>query len=388
MKQKKKWWLTGAVVLVAIVIGGMLLSKSSALNTYFMEKKVSSTLNDYAENVVKATLTTFAADVGQLHENVVKLQKKPSDANLEQTAGAWRTARNQWQKVRSFFYGPGVYYDFNRQIATFPVDRPMIDYVVGEMAAERFALDLSAFRRDTRGTQRGLLAIEYLLFREGKPRSAEAVSAAELTYLELTSRLLEAETLDFIAAWFGTDSLNATQQQLVKSVQVEIRAGFVTEFTQPGTAQSRYFSSSVVLQDILGEITTAIGDVCDVIPDDLGSEDFFAGETWFSNNRFDDLRYALKGAENAFFGGEKGERRAAVADLVEAHDELLKKQIDISFVQAEKHLEDVGAVAAGRRDLALRKAQTSCNALLEKVNAAILPVCLDPATRPYAAYGL
>ncbi len=388
MKQRKIWWLTGAVVLAAIAASGMLLSKSSALNTYFMEKKIASTLTDYADNVVKETLTTFVVEVSGLHEKILQLQKNPDDAGLHEAALAWRSARNQWQKVRSFFYGPGVYYDFNRQIGTFPVDRTMINYVVEEIAANRFALDLANFRRDTRGTQRGLLSIEYLLFREGKPRKAASVMPAEFTYLEVTSRLLKAEALDFFAAWFGTDSLSADDQQLVNSVQGDSRKGFVSEFTQPGTPQSRYFSFSVVLQDILDEISVAIGDVCDVIPEDLGSDDFYAGETWFSHNRLDDLRFALKGAENAFFGGEKGMRQSSVADLVEAQDELLRKQIEIAFVQAEKQLADVVGVSGEKRELAVRKAQTACNTLQAKVNAAILPVCLDPATNPYAAYGL
>ena len=387
MKQRKMWWLTGGVVLVAIVVGGMLLSKSSALHNYMMEKKVNNVLADYAENVVHATLTTFISDVAALEGKIATLKENRSDEAVAEAAQAWRNARNQWQKARSFFYGPGVYYDFNRKISTFPIDRPLIDDVVSKIEADDFELSFTNIRRFTRGTQRGLLTIEYLLFEDEKARSAAKLSDAEQTYLAMVSRVLRAQTLDFTAAWFGTASLSVVDQQLVQEAGSPKRAAFADEFIHPGTQQSRYFSSSVVLQDIFGELDASIGDVCAVITEDIGSDDFYAGETWFSNNRLDDLLYALKGAENAFFGGETGKRKTAVADLVEAHDELLKKQIEIAFVQAQSQLKQAGSVAGKGQELALRKAEVACNALLDKVNSAVLPVVLDPVTRPYAAYG-
>ena len=146
---------------------------------------------------------------------VERLAKGPSDRAMEAAAQSWKTARARWQAVNTFAYGPCAFYDFDKQVASWPIDRPMIEYAIAQVAAGRETIDARSLREKKLSTLRGFFTAEYLLFEDGKVRSAGALTPERLAYLKAVSRAMLEESLDFKAAWAGTGHMNKADAALL-----------------------------------------------------------------------------------------------------------------------------------------------------------------------------
>lgn len=382
------------LVLAGIVCAGLLLYRDEAVRTtvqdYLTARKIDKVIVDYTDNVVVRTLADVADKIAALRDATVRLQAEPSEAAMRAATDAWRAARAQWQAIYTFAYGPNAFYDFDKQIASWPLDRPMIDHTIAEMAAGRLQLTSRYLREQQYSTLRGFFAAEYLLFRDGQPRRAGDLGPFELQYLTAVTRAMAEESLDFQAAWVGTDRLPAPAVAALTEAGLRPRTSYAEEFKHPGQPGSRYVSPSIPLQEMFQESHSVVEDACAMIEEMLASDDPKDSESRYSRNVSADIVNRLKGVETAYLGGIEGVRRHAQADLVANKNSVLDRRIRISLARAQHSVAAVGDPYGEHREdkeLKVRRAMAACTKLADNFASAIPVVCLDPASKPWAAYG-
>lgn len=390
MKRSFVRMATLIVITAMIGLAVFVLPRTAGVKQFFAERKLDRVLEDYTDKMVLKTIALAVQEIGTLEKAAIKLQAEPTDENLAAAAEAWRTARAQWKKSSAVMFGPAAHYNFDKQLATFPLDRPLVDHVLGEIKAGRVKVDERYLREELQSSQRGFLAAEYLLFRDGKPRKAADVSAAELSYLVAAAKAMTVESTDFEASWVGSAKMPAEKAALLKVAGMKTRRSYADEFKNPGSTGSRYLSRSVPLQEIFQDNVAVTEELCSAIPEVLGSSDPRASETWYSNNGPADLRSTLQSVENAYLGGVEGTRGHSVSELLAAHNEVLDRRIRIALADTAYRIAEAGdpyGESREDRELLVRRAEAACQKLAARLSVAAPLVSMDPSTRPYAAYG-
>ena len=381
--------IAGLIVFAGMVCGAILLPRSTAFQQYRASQKINAVINDYTDNVVLKTLESVVDGIRKFEDAVGRLEAKPSDDQMAEVAHAWREARARWQAISTFSYGPCAFYDFDKQVASWPIDRSMIDYTIAQAGQGGEPIDARTLREKKYSTLRGFFAAEYILFHEGKPRSAGAVTPDERKYLRAVAQAMLEESLDFQASWVGSDKMEKNDAARLAAAGFKPRKSFAAEFRRPGLPESRYYSQSIVLQEMFQEAHTVIEDTCPLIEDWLGSGDPKQSESRHSLNAVSDILNLIQGVENAYQGGLAGHRGKAMAELVADKDKVIDRRIRIAIAEARYRIADIGdpyAPATGDRDLKVRRATDACWKLATKFGASVGPVCLDPVSRPWAAY--
>ncbi len=381
------------LVFVGFGCGLILAVKPEALlGNWSMEQRVDGVLRGFAENTVIATLERLVEDTDALEAASRRLREAPTKANVEAAAAAWRSTRATAQLTNAFAFGPAAHYNFDKQLATWPLDRPLVEHTLAEMEAGRLQLDARILRERMYSTRRGLLAAEYLLFRDGQPRSVENLRPAEFDYLVVTARALRLEAMDYLAAWSGTEHLPTDWATELEAAGFKPRRSYAAEFAGPGEAQSRYVSSAVALQEVMGDAVTVAEELCPAIQEILSAPDPGAAETADSRNGFADLLTTLEGLENAYYGGVDGARGHAVSDLVAGIDDVLDRRIQIALADTAYRIEAAGdpflTEIDADRELRVRVAVSACEKLFTRLELATPLITMHPVTLPWAPYGV
>lgn len=127
-------------------------------------------LDDGADKVVVATYAQMRDRIAELHDSVVASAAAPADQGLLDAAAAdWREARGPWERSEAFLFGPAAFLSLDPALDSWPVDRQQLQDVLDssfELTPE-FVAD---------GLLRGYHTIEYLMFRDGAPRSVGDVT--------------------------------------------------------------------------------------------------------------------------------------------------------------------------------------------------------------------
>jgi len=380
--------IIGIVICAAIV-----LPRNERVKQYMAEREVNQLLADYTDNTVLKTYDLVVDNFKKLDKAVNRLQENPSERTISEATAIWFTTRNRWKTTMAFLYGPVAFYDFDKQVAGWPLDRPMIEHTIAEIAAGRLQVDDRYLRELKHVSQRGLHAVEYLLFRDGKARSVSEISKAELSYLVAVTRAMVIEGLDMKASWVGTENMNAADSALLKAAGLKSRTAYAVELKNPGKPESRYLTQSIPLQEITQDTMTVMEEVCSAIDEALGSSDPRDSQTWFSYNVVDDIVHELKSAENTYMGGIEGSRGTSFSDLVAKKSDMLDQRVKLGFADLEHRIKVLGSpynsdMNASERDLAYRIAMQSCHALSTRLLVAMPMIALDPRTKPLGAYGI
>ncbi len=379
-----------SIILTAagIACAAVLVPRSAWYTDKKALQEIDRAIADYTDKTVIKTLEKVVDSLRQLDTDAAALTKNADDAAVQKIADSWRTAKAQWQQTSVFAYGPASFYDYDKQIATWPTDKVMVEHHLRQIEAGELELDSRILREKINSSRRGLYTAEYLIFRNGNPRKAMELTPAEVTYLQAVTGALVEEGLDYLAIWKGTDKLDVAQARKLKDAGFEPHSSYGEEFTSAGTEKSRYFSTSVPLQEMFTEAVAVVEDLCPVIAEELGSNDPMDSMSMHSRNAQADALNLLKGVENAYFGGLEGDRGVSLSALLAERNPILDRRIKIGLADVRHRINQLGdPYAAGADELYVRRAVASCEKLAAKMNNSVPVVCMDPLTKPWIAYG-
>jgi hypothetical protein len=384
--------ITLLILTVGIALAVWQVPRLEAVQAFWADRQHDRVLADYTDKTVIATLEALVESIERLDGAAERLAADPSQAHLDTAAAAWRPARRLWQETLAFQYGPAAHYNFDKQLAAWPVDRVRVDHTLAGMAAGRLELD-PARLRDRRATQRGLLTAEYLLFRDGAPRALTGMGDAERRYLAAVTGALRLEGSAFLAQWAGTANLAPERAAALEEAGFESHTAYGDELRNPGAPDSRYASASVSLQDILGDTLAATEQgLCPRIAETLDTTDRWGSQTRLSRHGLADLQGTLQGVANSYLGGRPGDRGRSIAELMASYNAVVDRRIKIALGQVAHRLEALagpdGVADAEPNGLPARRAVAACETLRERIGVATLIVTMHPRAKPWMAYGV
>ena len=139
---------------------------------------------DYVDVVVMPTYEDLKDLNAKLHEAVVTLASDPSTENFKAAAKAWMEARKPWESSEAFLFGPVDELGLDPNMDSWPLDQDAIKNVLasgdysgldwsGEYEGEDEDGNMSQHAETIAVAQsiRGFHTLEFLLFKNGKPRT-------------------------------------------------------------------------------------------------------------------------------------------------------------------------------------------------------------------------
>lgn len=297
-------------------------------------------LADLTEQVIEPRFATAASWGAALDASAAALAAQPNAANLEEAQEAWRNARSAWSRTEAMWFGPAM----DRR------SEPLVSYWLSspndpanrhpEPVRRRLSreepIDAAAVVDVFASTERGLHAVEYLLFGLGREQTLAALAdpgSRHADYLLALTAVIADEMLAVRDAWRGeygdqfagrgeraiAESLGLTElvrvsvflTETVADMQlgaaIGIRTGEPEEAAIPGGAGEHALED--LRERVLGMQEVYLG-----ASDGLGVSDLIAGLSEEADRR---MREAFAGAVAALEALEPPLKRTAL-DQAEA----------------------------------------------------------------------
>ena len=130
-------------------------------------------INNYVVDVVLPTYKSLKEKNAALYTAVLAFKNNPSNENFEAAGAAWLNAREPWEKSEAFLFGPVDAEGLDPNMDSWPLDQVAI---VNTLKSGNFD-DLNWGEGDDDDTVeaaqnvRGFHTLEFLLFKNGKPRT-------------------------------------------------------------------------------------------------------------------------------------------------------------------------------------------------------------------------
>lgn len=148
------------------------------------EEELRNIVADYVDVVVLPTYRDLATANANLHNTVQQLKANPSTSTFEAAAKAWMAARQPWESSEAFLFGPVDELGLDPNMDSWPLDQDAIKNVLssgdfsgmewdGEFEGEDENGNMSKHAEEIAEAQsiRGFHTLEFLLFKNGQPRT-------------------------------------------------------------------------------------------------------------------------------------------------------------------------------------------------------------------------
>ena len=133
-----------------------------------------------------------------------------TQAALDQACADWKTARANWENSEAFLFGAADVYSIDPHTDTWPVAANDLANVLRD---EKAMSDLDNFIKTANSGILGYHGLEYVMFREGKPRQIDQITNLEYNYICAVAKDLYNATATLEAAWDSKES-NAERHQI------------------------------------------------------------------------------------------------------------------------------------------------------------------------------
>lgn len=305
--------VSNIICVVLCAIAGLLTSCNHGGN-YLKDETQAAILKQYVENTIQPTYTHLANYTDQLVTDLKAFKANPTQGNLNQVCATFLTARSWWEKSEAFLFGAASDFGIDPHIDSWPLDEDafrnlmnspdMLSALAGEdgdvVASEQLGNSLLGFH-----------GIEYILFADGQPKSAEAITNTELVYAIAVAGDLRNRCFQLEVSWIGDNAARAHREKVEDmELNTTVNGGsysYGDNLMKAGNAGSTYIST---VQGLL-----AIVDGCKTIADEVGTskigkpyngEDPTYIESPYSQKSIEDFYNNIVSIEYAYYGGVEG----------------------------------------------------------------------------------
>ncbi|MBV5283838.1 MAG: peptidase M75 [Paludibacter sp.] len=314
---KSKFFLGMAVVFTAV--GFTACDKSGTEGTedgYGYDFKA--VINTYVDDVVLNTYTDMKDKATILYEAVEVYKANPS-VGLTNVCAAWRTMRIPWEQSEGFLFGPAALLSLDPSLDSWPLDKTQLQSIIDS----NIEISLDAIASSN---VHGFHTIEYLIFKDGEPRTT-ALTDRELKYLIAATEYLRNDTYLLWANWVGASNITDTKVLAAfKENETDVKYNFSEQFKKAGAAGSIFLSESDAIDQII--------DGCIDIASEVGAQKIGGPnatakqgnleqavldvESWYSWNSTDDYANNIISIRNSYFGGRGKTAATASANSISA----------------------------------------------------------------------
>ena len=303
------------------------------------EADLDAAVAQYVDGVVLPTYKALAENNEALNNAVEQFRKVPSDAALEDVANAWLDSREPWESSEAFLFGPVADKGLDPNMDSWPLDQVSIVAILNsaDWAALEWTGDYDEDDENIEAVQsvRGFHTLEYLTFKDGKPRTvsaktgstdpntleyADANKDAWANYMQAVAALLRADANTLYKDW--NESYNGG-----KSYADIFKAHDGTEgFNSAINCIEQIIDGCA---DIASEVgASKIGDPVGLYEDGKTQEALYAVESWYSWHSRDDYTNNIYSIRNAYYGSLDGSVNAnSISALVKKVDEAFDTKV-------------------------------------------------------------
>ena len=273
-------------------------------------------VEQFVEHTVSPTYTALAANTEALANQLAALKANPTDAGVQQACETFLAAREQWEKSEAFLFGAAGDFGIDPHIDSWPLDEDAFNTL---MSSPAMLEALDAENGDVVAGERlgnallGFHGIEYILFRNGQPRSANDITADQWKYVVAVAGDLRNRCYQLEVGWLGDAAPAAHIEKLDDLEMPYTVAGgdysYGENLKNAGVAGSTYSSRQAALMAILQG--------CSDIADEVGSSKIYAAwhgedvtyiESPYSYMSITDFRNNIVSIQNAYMGGVASQR--------------------------------------------------------------------------------
>lgn len=352
------------------------------------EKALLEALVPYAENNVIFTynqLSNAACDLYTACRNILAKFDAGTlaEGDISQACAYWNTARKYWELSEAFLFGPAGNHNIDPHIDSWPLDKDMMDNMLGNEAKMKEIETLGSDAIVSLGY--GLLgfhAVEYMLYElsaDGTQSHTHSLdyTRAELVYLVAVAEDLRNQTVCLESCWAGFDRLTADKQTLLEQAELNYGETYADYFRYAGQPGSIYKTAKEAAEeliqgciDIADEVgNTKIGTPCFAANDE--DRDYI--ESPYSLNSIEDFTDNIISIRNSY-NGMSGDR--SISDWVKSVnpdlDARMQKALEnaVNAIQAipEPFAQTAGSEVAQK---AVTVVGTDLVGVLEEVYAAL-----------------
>ena len=134
-------------------------------------------VKNYVEVVVLPTYSELKTKTAELQQAVVTLTNNPTNKNFEAACNKWLEAREPWETSEAFLFGPVADNGLDPNMDSWPLDQEGIANLLKSGKWEHLEWSGDFDEEDeaiaVAQSLRGFHTLEYLLFKNGKPRTIQ-----------------------------------------------------------------------------------------------------------------------------------------------------------------------------------------------------------------------
>ena len=364
------------------------------------QKKMASVVENYVPNVVYGTYKALADETENLYDALDAASQKGVNAltqsDIDAICATFLNARKYWEQSEAFLYGPATTFGIDPHIDTWPLD-------VEALATALSNADQVAMLEGEEGIGYagaklgqellGFHGIEFIIFREGKNRTATALQAQEtdeafakynvtgeqeLVYATAVAGDLRDNCYRLYASWNPNAEKKYTDRMEEIEAETEIN-GKVYGANILGAAKlgSSFETWEEVLSTVLiGGCSNICAEVADVKMGNAHSgEDINYIESPYSEKSFQDFIDNILSIQNTLYGGREASAPAAnsiltlLKDLGYSDASTIQTKMDAA-IKALKDCQAKGAFVKIYADSSVQTAMDAVSALDEQLNKA------------------
>lgn len=154
------------------VLTGALKNAVAALSS--RETALQAVVENFVDNVVLPTYAELSARNAALYQAVAAFKAAPSDAAFAEAARAWLEAREPWECSEAFLFGPVDALGLDPNMDSWPLDQDAIVQLLNSGNYDGLDWTDGDAEDAVEAVQsvRGFHTLEFLLFKDGKPRKS------------------------------------------------------------------------------------------------------------------------------------------------------------------------------------------------------------------------
>ena len=322
---------------IALTLG---LASCNGSNGEFNDEDMAAVAAQFVDHTVAPTYTSLAQKAEQLASMLATLKQTPTDAGIEDACEVFLQAREQWERSEAFLFGVAGDYGVDPHIDSWPLDENQFNTLMNnsDMLKLLDSEDGDVVAGESLGNALlGFHGLEYILFKDGKAKKKEDISADQWIYVVAVAGDLRNRCYQLEAGWLGDDAPASHLQKLEEIEMGYTVAGgdysYSENMKNAGKPGSTYVSRTAAI--------IAIVQGCADIADEVGSSKInsayaLGDETYiespYSYMSITDFKNNIVSIQNVYYGGVEGQRESSKS--LQSFVKSLDKDLDAKVVAA------------------------------------------------------
>ena len=307
------------------------------------EKALKGAVEDYVPGVIYKIYDNLADETETLYNQLADLKKKDTytQADIDRICATFLSARKWWEQSEAFLYGAATAYGIDPHIDSWPLDK---DKLAKSLSNAETIADLDedgAGAVDEVGAASlGFHGIEFIIFRDGKNRTAAALSGveddeafagrsvtgkSEVIFATAVAEDLRNHCFELQAAWdpdCPADRLAIVEDELELPTAMDSGLTYGENLLQTGKAGSTYRNWPEAVSSIL---VAGCSNICNEVANTkIGTAHYVNSKEYdpnyiespYSKKSYQDFKDNILSIQYSLYGGQ-GLDKAASASIMQ-----------------------------------------------------------------------